>query len=96
VTADDIDRTARLLCHKNSSEHDEQRAQNTLSYLEQTLGDPIQALELMRQRAEDNLARYKANQPLIGHLLPYLTAQDALKQGLNFREGHGWLEEEEH
>jgi hypothetical protein len=50
----------------------------------------------MRQRAEDNLARYKANQPLIGHLLPYLTAQDALKQGLNFREGHGWLEEEEH
>jgi hypothetical protein len=29
----------------------------------------------------------------VGHLLPYLTAEEAKQQGLNFREEHGWLEE---
>jgi hypothetical protein len=49
----------------------------------------------MRERAEENLQRYKAKQPLLGHLLPYLTGEEARQQGLPFREEHGWLEEEE-
>jgi hypothetical protein len=47
----------------------------------------------MIERARDNLCRYKAGQPLVGHLLPYLTAQEARQHGLRFREEHGWIEE---
>jgi hypothetical protein len=28
----------------------------------------------------------------VGHLLPYLTAEEAKQQGLNFHEEHGWVE----
>jgi hypothetical protein len=48
----------------------------------------------MIERAEDNLCRYKAGQCLLGHLLPYLTAQEARQHGLPFREEHGWIEED--
>jgi len=48
---------------------------------------------LLTQHAEGNLRRYKSNQPLLGHLLPYLTAQEERQQGLHFREEHGWIEE---
>ena len=51
-------------------------------------------LRMMAERAQDNLSRYKARQPLVGHLLPYLKAEEAQQQGLNFREEHGWIEEE--
>jgi len=61
--------------------------------LEDKLGDPVVAIRLMYERARENLQRYKNNQPLIGHLLPYLTGEEAQKQGLNFREEHGWIEE---
>jgi hypothetical protein len=47
----------------------------------------------MVEQAQDNLRRYKARQPLVGHLLPYLTAEEATQQGLNFKEAHGWIEE---
>jgi hypothetical protein len=49
----------------------------------------------MIDRAHDNLRRYKANLPLIGHLLPYLTAEEATQEGLPFREDFGWIEEQE-
>ncbi|EFH81824.1 hypothetical protein Krac_2577 [Ktedonobacter racemifer DSM 44963] len=48
----------------------------------------------MHECAWNNLQRYKENRPLIGHLLPYLSVAEAANQGLNFREEHGWLEEE--
>ncbi len=47
---------------------------------------------MMTECAQDNLRRYKAKQPLVGHLLPYLTAEEATQQGLNFHEAHGWVE----
>ena len=31
----------------------------------------------MDERAQENLRYYQANQPLQGHLLPYLTAEEA-------------------
>jgi hypothetical protein len=49
----------------------------------------------MFERAQDNLRRYKAKLLLVGHLLPYLTAEEATQGGLPFREDHGWIEEPE-
>ena len=74
---------------------DDQRSIKLLQYLKETLGDPFVGLRLMIDRAHDNLRRYKANLPLIGHLLPYLTAEEATQEGLPFREDHGWIEEPE-
>jgi phosphatidylserine/phosphatidylglycerophosphate/cardiolipin synthase-like enzyme len=71
----------------------DQRALDLYQQLQETLGDPLVGLRLMTERAQDNLRRYKAKQPLVGHLLPYLTAEEATQQGLNFREQHGWIEE---
>ena len=60
----------------------------------ETQRNPLVGLRMMVERAQDNLRRYKARQPLVGHLLPYLKAEEAKQQGLNFREEHGWIEEE--
>jgi hypothetical protein len=49
-------------------------------------------LQLLIDRAQDNLRRYKAKQPLVGHLLPYLTAEEAKQQGLHVHDEHGWVE----
>ena len=57
-----------------------------------THGDPLVGLHLMIECAQDNLRRYKAKQPLVGHLLPYLTGKEAKQQGLRFHEEHGWVE----
>jgi hypothetical protein len=64
-----------------------------LQQLQETLGDPLAGLQLMINCAQENLRRYRAKQPLVGHLLPYLTAEEATQQGLNFREEQGWIEE---
>lgn len=70
------------------------RAEQVLPYLQQLLGNPEDGLRLMRERAQENLQHFKAGELLVGHLLPYLTAQEATRYGLNFREEHGWIEEE--
>ena len=70
---------------------DEQAAE-LLQSLQETLGDPLAGLHLMIERAQDNLRRFKAKQPLVGHLLPYLTGEEAKQQGLVFHEEHGWVE----
>jgi phosphatidylserine/phosphatidylglycerophosphate/cardiolipin synthase-like enzyme len=71
----------------------DQQSIKTLRSLQEALGDPHVGLRLMTERAQDNLRRYKANLPLIGQLLPYLTAEEATQEGLPFREDHGWIEE---
>ena len=63
-----------------------------LQQLQETLGDPLVGLQLMIERAQDNLRRFKAKQPLVGHLFPYVTGEEAKQQGLNFHEEHGWVE----
>ncbi len=95
VSAEDLHLVARLHCGLIRTEGERGRAVQVLGYLEQQLGDPRVALRMMHTRAWENLARYKANQPLVGHLLPYLSAEEAVQQGLPFREEHGWLEEPE-
>jgi phosphatidylserine/phosphatidylglycerophosphate/cardiolipin synthase-like enzyme len=58
--------------------------------IQKTLHDPVRGIQMMHQRAEENLLAYKARQPLVGHLVPYLLEDEARQQDLNFREEHGW------
>ncbi|HEY6411930.1 MAG TPA: hypothetical protein VIY29_31105, partial [Ktedonobacteraceae bacterium] len=71
---------------------DDEQGERVWQEVQEALGDPHVGLRLMAERARDNLQRYKAHQPLLGHLLPYLTAEEAAQQGLNFKEAHGWVE----
>jgi hypothetical protein len=48
----------------------------------------------MVEQAEENLRRFKAKEPLIGHLMPYLTAEEVRSQGLPFDDQVGWVEAE--
>lgn len=69
------------------------RAREIWNSLQETLSDPAVGFRLMDERAQENLRRYKAKQPLIGHLLPYLTAEEAAREGLEFDKERGWIEE---
>ncbi|MDQ6643325.1 MAG: phospholipase D family protein, partial [Chloroflexota bacterium] len=85
---------AYFLGQQHQSSGDTVRGENIWQSVQEMLGDPHAGLHMMVKRAQDNLLRYKARQPLLGQLLPYLTAEEATQQGLNFREEHGWIEEE--
>jgi phosphatidylserine/phosphatidylglycerophosphate/cardiolipin synthase-like enzyme len=85
---------SRFLGRQYLSSAEQQRATDILKYLEQSLGNPQWAMQMMHERAWANLQRYKDGQSLVGHLLPYLTAEEAVAQGVNFREEVGWIEEE--
>jgi phosphatidylserine/phosphatidylglycerophosphate/cardiolipin synthase-like enzyme len=95
ISVDDIFSIARYLSHQSQRFDSDQRSIGLFHYIKDTLDDPFVGLRLMTERAHDNLRRYKANMPLIGHLLPYFTAQEATQEGLNFREDNGWIEEPE-
>jgi phosphatidylserine/phosphatidylglycerophosphate/cardiolipin synthase-like enzyme len=71
-----------------------ERARGLFGDLQARLSDPVSGLRLLSEQAWANLERYKGGQPLVGHLLPYLTAEEAREQGLPFEEAHGWIEEE--
>ncbi len=93
ASEDDLFMLARLLGRQQQTIQQQEHAAAVLKHLHDTLNDPVVAMQLMHERAWDNLRRYKEKQPFIGHLLPYLTADEAQQQGLNFREDHGWIEE---
>lgn len=94
VSDEELFMLSRLLGRQPQPAQEQEQAAGVLKYLQETLGDPITAVRMMHERAWQNLQRYKEKQLLVGHLLPYLTAEEAQQQGLNFREEHGWLEEE--
>ena len=93
MSGDDLFTIARHLGHQRQRPSLDQRSQGLLEYLNETVGNPSVGLRSMIARTQDNLRRFKAKQPLIGHLLPYLTAEEATKEGLNFHEERGWIEE---
>ncbi len=93
ISEDDLFAIARHVGHQRQQSSLDQRSSGLLEYLRETLGNPLAGLQLMIECAQDNLRRYKAKQPLIGHLLPYLTAEEATQEGLNFHEEYGWIEE---
>jgi len=83
---------ARHLGHLRQKPTLDARAAQVLESLDQTLGDPLAGLRVMVERAQGNLRRFKAQQPLAGHLLPYLTGEEAKQHGLHFHEQYGWVE----
>ena len=89
----DLSDLARYLGHQYQLPQEQAKGQHILQQLRVTIGNPAVGMRMMIERAQDNLQRFKAKQPLVGHLLPYLTAKEAAQQGLNFREEHGWIEE---
>jgi hypothetical protein len=93
VSDDDLLMLQRHLGHQMQGPQEVVRARDIWNSLQETLGDPMVGLRLMDERAQENLRRYKAKQPLVGHLLPYLTAEEAAQEGLNFHVERGWIEE---
>jgi phosphatidylserine/phosphatidylglycerophosphate/cardiolipin synthase-like enzyme len=83
---------ARHLGHQRQRRSVDERAAELLHTLQETLGDPLIGLQLMIERAQDNLRRFHARKPLVGHLLPYVTGDEAKQQGWRFHEEHGWVE----
>ncbi|HZT98396.1 MAG TPA: phospholipase D family protein [Ktedonobacteraceae bacterium] len=90
---EDLFQLSRLLGRQQQTPEQQKHAAVVLKHLHEQLNDPLVAMQRMHERAWDNLRLYKEKQPLIGHLLPYLTAEEAQYQGLPFREEHGWIEE---
>lgn len=82
----------RYLGHQMQDLQEAARAREIWNSLQETLSDPLAGLRLMDERAQENLRRYKAKQPLVGHILPYLTAEEAAQEGLNFHGECGWIE----
>ncbi|WP_069802900.1 phospholipase D-like domain-containing protein [Thermogemmatispora onikobensis] len=70
------------------------RARDLFAELERRLGPSEQGLLLLAEQARANLERYRAGQLLVGHVLPYLTADEAREQGLSCDEAQGWIEQE--
>ena len=83
---------SRHLGHQRQLRHLNEQATEVLQSLQTTLGDPVRGLQLMVEQAEENLRRFKAKEPLVGHLMPYLTAEEARAQGLLFDDQVGWVE----
>lgn len=90
---DDLLQVQRYLGHLPQLPEETARAREVWNSLQQALSDPVVGFRLMVKRAQDNLRRYKAKQPLVGHLLPYLTAEEAAREGLKFDKERGWIEE---
>ena len=57
-----------------------------------TLADPIVGLGALDAAAAANLAHVQAREPLVGHLLPYLTVADGERLGVPVHGEHGWLD----
>jgi phosphatidylserine/phosphatidylglycerophosphate/cardiolipin synthase-like enzyme len=89
---DDLLTVSRRLGGQRQAQSAEQRAVVLIQQLLATMDNPLIGLRMMSECAQDNLGRYKAKQPLVGHLLPYLMAEEAKQHGLHFREAHGWVE----
>ena len=92
ISEESILTVSRHLGRQRQKQSVDEQAAGLLQSLQETLGDPLVGLQLMVDRAQDNLRRFKAKQPLVGHLLPYLTAEEAKQQGLNVHNEYGWVE----
>lgn len=89
---EDLLTVSRHLGGQRQAQSADQRAVTLIQQFLATIDEPSIGLRMMIECAQDNLRLFKAKQPLVGHLLPYLTAEEAKQQGLHFREAHGWVE----
>jgi phosphatidylserine/phosphatidylglycerophosphate/cardiolipin synthase-like enzyme len=56
------------------------------------LNDPDSGLKLLRERARANFERVRRGEPLVGHVLPYITHREAREWGITHDREHGWLD----
>lgn len=56
------------------------------------LNDPITGLKLLRERARANFERVRRGEPLLGHLLPYITHHEAREWSITHHREQGWLD----
>jgi phosphatidylserine/phosphatidylglycerophosphate/cardiolipin synthase-like enzyme len=56
------------------------------------LEDPVAGIVALDALAEANLERVRDRRPLVGHILPYLTHQDGVRDGLPVHPEHGLLD----
>lgn len=56
------------------------------------LDDPQTGLAVMRSSAQSNLERVRRGEPLTGHMLPYVSADEAPQLDIPFSPEHGWLD----
>jgi phosphatidylserine/phosphatidylglycerophosphate/cardiolipin synthase-like enzyme len=56
------------------------------------LDDPFAGIQFLARRAKENLERLRQDQPLVGHLLPYLPHQEAATVGLVVDHERGLLD----
>ncbi len=56
------------------------------------LEDPREGLVAMQASAQANLQRVRRGEALVGHMLPYIAAENAEQLGLPFSSEHGWLD----
>lgn len=83
---------SRYLSHQSLRPADSQRAVEVWQKLVEKLDNPASGLHLLSEAAQANLQRFRNGEPLVGHLFPYLTAEEAHQLGLNFHESHGLFE----
>lgn len=57
-----------------------------------TLTDPIAGLAAIKASAAANLERVRQGKPLMGHMLPYIEADEAKHLDIPFSAEHGWLD----
>ena len=57
-----------------------------------TLEDPHAGLAAMQDSAQANLEHVRRGEPLVGHVLPYVVADEAEQLGLSCSQEHGWLD----
>jgi phosphatidylserine/phosphatidylglycerophosphate/cardiolipin synthase-like enzyme len=92
MSEEDLLTVSRHLGGQRQAQSSEQHAVTLIRQFLATIDDPLKGLGMMNECAQENLRRFKEKQPLVGHLLPYLMAEDAKQHGLHFREAHGWVE----
>jgi HET-S-like prion-inhibition and propagation protein len=84
LSEDDLFTFSRHLGHERQRASLDQRSRDLLQYLKETVDDSLDGLQLMIERAQDNLHRYKAKQPLLGHLLPLSDSRRSDTAGAEF------------
>ncbi|GAC1685856.1 MAG: phospholipase D-like domain-containing protein [Ktedonobacteraceae bacterium] len=93
ATTEELFALSRMLGKQHQQQTEKDTAQAVFQRLEEMIGDPTLAHRMMHNCAWENLRRYKAHLPLVGHLLPYFSEAEANEQGLKVHANHGWIEE---
>jgi phosphatidylserine/phosphatidylglycerophosphate/cardiolipin synthase-like enzyme len=83
---------SRYLSHQPQRSDKTQQAMHIWVGLVERLGHPAAGLRILAESAQANLQHFLNDEPLVGHLFPYLTGEEAKHLGLKIHESHGLFE----